>query len=814
MRLPLRSSSEPRHDSRTKPSLTCFSLVFVAATLFCAVDVEKVAAQALASPATTPLPTADTSLRCLTYNIHHAEGVDGKLDLERIASVIRQSNADLVALQEVDQSVQRTGNVDQPDELARLTGMHVVFGGNIPLQGGHYGNAVLSRFPIVQQQNIPLPNLNQGEQRGVLDLVVSTPQGHLRILATHLDHRPNHQERIASIGKIAELVSQSPELPTLLLGDLNATWDSPPMQDARSIWHPSHDRELPTIPAAEPNRQIDYVLFQPADRFRVKTCDVIAEAVASDHRPLVAEIELLPRPWPAAEPTAWHGFTQYRLTIDDHPLTVVAPREAAPGRPWIWHGEFFGHRPEPDIALLERGFHAVYLSAPNLLGSPAAVKLWNETYATLTSQYGFSAKPALVGLSRGGLYCYNWASANPDRVACIYGDAPVCDFKSWPGGKGAGPGDKTNWGFVQKLWNFETESAALEYAGNPVDSLQPLAQAGVPLLHVFGDADEVVPWEENTGLIAERYPKLGGQIQLIRKPGIKHHPHGLNDPAPIVEFISKHAAVPAAVRASPHWSQTCDAHGVLHVAIHSPRQRTPTELRIVKPTHIESGLRYPIVYLLPVEAANGSRWGDCMNVVTSQHLADRHQVIFVAPTFSDLPWYANHPTDSQLQQETYFLEDVLPLVRWLLPEGRHDRDGRLLVGFSKSGYGAWSLLLRHPELFGRAVAWDAPLMLNEPGKYGSGDIYGTADNFASYELTKLIEKYALPTSAEASQPSTPRLIHLGYGNFRTEHEKMEARLKQLNVDHLYRDGPERKHHWESGWLPEAIELVAPASSSR
>ncbi|NDF01217.1 MAG: alpha/beta hydrolase, partial [Verrucomicrobia bacterium] len=150
-------------------------------------------------------------------------------------------------------------------------------------------------------------------------------------------------------------------------------------------------------------------------------------------------------------------------------------------------------------------------------------------------------KAALVGLSRGGLYCYNWASANPDKVACLYGDAPVCDFKSWPGGKGKGKGSKGDWTLTLKVYKFADEAEALAYKGNPVDSLAPLAKAKVPLLHVFGDADDVVPWDENTGVIAERYKALGGDITLIRKPGVGHHPHGLDDSTPIVDFILKHA---------------------------------------------------------------------------------------------------------------------------------------------------------------------------------------------------------------------------------------------------------------------------------
>ena len=112
--------------------------------------------------------SAVNELSVMTYNIHHGEGTDGKVDIERIAAVIKQADPDLVALQEVDQKVKRSGQIDQPAELARLTGLHVVFGGNLPLEGGEYGNAVLSRFPIKRHENHSLPRTDGGEQRGVL----------------------------------------------------------------------------------------------------------------------------------------------------------------------------------------------------------------------------------------------------------------------------------------------------------------------------------------------------------------------------------------------------------------------------------------------------------------------------------------------------------------------------------------------------------------------------------------------------------------------------------------------------------------------
>ena len=134
----------------------------------------------------------------------------------------------------------------------------------------------------------------------------------------------------------------------------------------------------------------------------------------------------------------------------------------------------------------------------------------------------------------------------PQSVACLYGDAPVCDFKSWPGAFGKGKRSDRDWQLVMERYGFKSEEEARAYPRNPVDALAPLAAAKVPLLHVFGDADEVVPWEENTGVVAERYKKLGGDITLIRKPGVHHHPHGLDDSTPIVEFIWRHSTTPEA----------------------------------------------------------------------------------------------------------------------------------------------------------------------------------------------------------------------------------------------------------------------------
>jgi sialidase-1 len=239
------------------------------------------------------------------------------------------------------------------------------------------------------------------------------------------------------------------------------------------------------------------------------------------------------------EKSAWYGYNRYDFTFDTRDCIVVEPNSPAGYLPWIWRARFFGHEPQTDLALLEKGFHLVYMDVADLFGSPAAVNHWNNFYNYLTGHHRFNRRVALEGMSRGGLIVYNWASANPEKVACIYADNPVCDFKSWPGGRGKGKYDQRSWDACLKAYGL-TEEQALEYRHNPIDNLEPLARAVVPVLHVCGTADTVVPMPENSDIVEQRYKKLGGKITAIRKPGMDHHPHSLKDPKPIVDFILTH----------------------------------------------------------------------------------------------------------------------------------------------------------------------------------------------------------------------------------------------------------------------------------
>lgn len=254
-----------------------------------------------------------------------------------------------------------------------------------------------------------------------------------------------------------------------------------------------------------------------------------------------------------------------------------------------------------------------------------------------------------------------------------------------------------------------------------------------------------------------------------------------------------------------------DEHGFRVHRVTSEYQAGETRIRVLLPEELEPAERLRVLYLLPVEANSEQRYGDGLIEAKKRDLANTHRLICVAPTFSHLPWYADHPTDKAIRQESYFLKVVLPTVERLYP-ALAERDGRLLVGFSKSGYGAWSLLLRHPDHFAKAAAWDAPLMKTAPDQFGMGPIYGTPENFAAYRLDNLLRDRA-PNFRPQTQTGSARLIHLGYGNFRDHHQRASALLDELRIPQHYVDGPKLEHTWHSGWLDVAVKTLVESAKT-
>ncbi len=234
-------------------------------------------------------------VRVLSYNIHHGEGVDSVFDLERLARVIMSVEPDLVALQEVDRSTTRSSGVDQVAELGRLTGLQAAFGKTMDFAGGGYGNAVLSRWPLLEIENHILPSGEGHEPRAALAVRVEIGESGREILfiGTHLDHTRDPADRMAQAGRINELLLPDAGLLMILAGDLNAIPESEPISVLLDAWTDAAvDDPEPTSPSDEPRRRIDYVLYRPAGLWRVVEVRVVEEKVASDHRPLLAVLEL------------------------------------------------------------------------------------------------------------------------------------------------------------------------------------------------------------------------------------------------------------------------------------------------------------------------------------------------------------------------------------------------------------------------------------------------------------------------------------------------------------------------------------------
>ncbi|WP_420601186.1 GDSL-type esterase/lipase family protein [Flagellimonas sp.] len=252
-----------------------------------------------------------------------------------------------------------------------------------------------------------------------------------------------------------------------------------------------------------------------------------------------------------AQKSNFHGFDQYDFEYEGLQLKVVQPKRPLKAKPWVWRARFFGHEPQTDIALLERGYHIVYCEVGTYFGNQEAVERWNKCYDIMTKA-GLNRKPALEGMSRGGLIVYNWAAENLDKVACIYADAPVLDAQSWPGGFGEGKGSPTDWEQSKMRYGLASDTLPVDFNGWPIHKTELFAASGVPMLHVCGEADEVVPVDENTRLFAKKIEELGGNIKTIYKDGVGHHPHSLQNPTPIVNFIvratghkTNFAAIPA-----------------------------------------------------------------------------------------------------------------------------------------------------------------------------------------------------------------------------------------------------------------------------
>ena len=255
-------------------------------------------AQTIPKEETKPQPTSGPAIKVMSYNIHIGNPPSKPTsfrDLQAIADVINLQKPDLVALQEVDVNTTRSGStVDQAKELARLTNMHYFYTKAIDYQGGQFGDAVLSRFPILESKRYELPVTTAlgGELRSIAMVTVEKEGKKFLFASTHLDHLGPEDNRVLQANEIVKIAKQL-SLPLILCGDLNATPTSTPINILKQQLSLGCKFSCPyTFPAVTPNRTIDYIFVSSIEKLNVKSYRIVNETYASDHLPVLAEIEL------------------------------------------------------------------------------------------------------------------------------------------------------------------------------------------------------------------------------------------------------------------------------------------------------------------------------------------------------------------------------------------------------------------------------------------------------------------------------------------------------------------------------------------
>lgn len=245
-------------------------------------------------------PFGSRPLRVMSYNIHAGWDPAGESNLERVAAIIRASNADVVLLQEVDRFTTRSGRVDQVARLRELTKMRSAFGKTLDYQGGEYGIAILSRWPVISDTLIHLPvsppQQRAGgsyEPRGVLHAAIAAPFGRLDVYNTHLDASTDDTYRIQEIAAVLAAAAAGTSRFVVIGGDLNATPESAVLRATRAAgrrdsWQECGKGPDATYPDVAPVKRIDYVLL--TDAFRCRTARVLDQR-ASDHRPVLVTLD-------------------------------------------------------------------------------------------------------------------------------------------------------------------------------------------------------------------------------------------------------------------------------------------------------------------------------------------------------------------------------------------------------------------------------------------------------------------------------------------------------------------------------------------
>lgn len=236
----------------------------------------------------------------------------------------------------------------------------------------------------------------------------------------------------------------------------------------------------------------------------------------------------------------WNGFECIEFQFDGQDATIVIPNKKVSNPTLAIKTEYFNAFPETEIELLERGFYLGYIDNENRWGTDADLDRKAEFVKYLTEEYSLNSKCVPIGMSCGGIFGVKFAAKYPELTACLYLDAPVVNYMSCPCGFGNGNPLNADNSEILNALNLDSIAELLAYRDMPLDKLPALVESRIPIVLVAGDSDKTVPYEENGAFIEKAYKNTDIDLEVYIKKGCEHHPHGLDDPTPIVEFIEKH----------------------------------------------------------------------------------------------------------------------------------------------------------------------------------------------------------------------------------------------------------------------------------
>ena len=238
----------------------------------------------------------------------------------------------------------------------------------------------------------------------------------------------------------------------------------------------------------------------------------------------------------------WNGYKLERLKINDRDAIIVYPKEGTANGKWALKTEYFGAFPDTEIKLLENGYHIAHSFSITRWFVPEDNKAKADLAEYMHTKLGLSRRCVIVGMSCGGMQGIYFGAEYPEYVSCLYLDAPVVNYLSVVFGLG-----KTSTCDALDIFQEEfirdkklTLADTLSYRKHPLDYIPKLVEHRIPLVLVSGDSDSVVCYDENGIFLQKAYEQAGIPLEVHIKEGGDHHPHGLDDNTPIVNFILKY----------------------------------------------------------------------------------------------------------------------------------------------------------------------------------------------------------------------------------------------------------------------------------